>query len=458
MVSEEVWSGVLSELELAVSRAYFESCIKRLVLVESRRAGPKKQGVVVGCPSVFIYGEVKRRFYNQIRESLSRVVGEEIDLELVVKEKGRDQDHQAMTPLFKNRAVSGQVRFEKVLRRVGLTRECNLETFAVSSSNEMAYAAAKAISKSPGRAYNPLFLYGGVGVGKTHLMQAVGQEILKEDEEVKTIYCTGEVFTNEIIEAIRGKTTSQFKKRYRSVSLLLIDDVQFIAGKTTVQEEFFHTFNAVLNEGGQIIMTSDKPPKEIGELEDRLRSRFEGGLIIDIGEPNFELRTAILMIKAKQMGVGLPLGSARLVAEKVDSTRALIGVLMRLKAEESTRLTKITDEVVVKVLASQEKQEGEKLSKTVVPDDVVRLVAEYYGVEENEVRGARRVKRLVLPRHVAMFLLNRDLNSSLVEVGGWFGGRDHTTVLHAVDKIEGLKSQDKQLENDIEKLRKQIYS
>jgi len=459
MNNQEVWLGVVADLELSVSRAIYDSFIKKMELVKVLKTGEGHQEVVLTCPSIFVQREAKRRFSGEIKRAFDQVTGIDTELKFEVMDAPHEEVKTESGPLFEF-SFSQANQTETTLKRVGLKPELSLATFAVSSSNEMAYAAAKAVSQSPGTAYNPLFLYGGVGVGKTHLMQGVGQEILRANLEMKTIYCTGEEFTNEIIGAIRKKSTASFKNKYRNVSLLLIDDIQFIAGKATVQEEFFHTFNAILKEGGQIIMTSDKPPKEIDALEERLRSRFEGGLTIDIGQPNFELRSAILMIKAKQMGIKLPLAAAQVVAERVEDTRALIGALMKLNAASAARSAKITPEMAREVLKLEKKQEENKGDQTirVKPLDLINQVADYFGVDISEVRGARRVKNLVFPRHVAMFLLNKDCNMSLVEVGSWFGGRDHTTVMHAVSKVENLLREVKAVEVDVENVRKQLYS
>lgn len=460
MEASEVWSSVEADLQLSISAAYFKSYIKRLSLLEIKKVGVDKQEVVLACPSIFIQREVERRFQDQIKASFDRVTNRSnlLKIEVNSKEEGVEAKQKEEEWSLFGFGGGQQNTIDLVFRRVGLKPELSLDTFAVSSSNEMAYAAAKAVSQTPGSAYNPLFLYGGVGVGKTHLMQGVGQEILKNSLEMKTIYCTGEEFTNEIIGAIRKKSTASFKNKYRSVSLLLIDDIQFIAGKATVQEEFFHTFNAILKEGGQVIMTSDKPPKEIDALEDRLRSRFEGGLTIDIGQPNFELRCAILMIKSKQMGIRMPLVAAQLVAERIEDTRALIGGLMKLSAASTARNVKITPELVAEVLSLEGQKKEEVKPEKVKPLDLIHQVADYFGVDVVEVRGAKRVKGLVLPRHVAMFLLHNDCRLSLIEVGSWFGGRDHTTIMHAVNKVASLINQDKNMERDVENIRKQVYS
>lgn len=442
--SHKMWVGVVSDLQLSLSRVYFDSYIRKLKATFSIESGRPR--LKLGCSSIYIMGEVKRRCGEQIQESVDRVVGESVLIDYVVDTRSEVLPGTDNTPLFTAKEDLNR-DLESTVVNIGFRKELSLESFAVSSSNEMAYAAAKAVSQNPGKAYNPLFLYGGVGVGKTHLMQGVGRKILESNLEIKTIYCSGEEFTNEIIDAIRRKSTSNFKRKYRSVGLLLIDDIQFIAGKATVQEEFFHTFNAILKEGGQVIMTSDKPPKEIDALEERLRSRFEGGLTIDIGEPNFELRTAILMIKSRQMKIKLSPEVAQKIAQKIEDTRELIGALAKLSALAQISNGEITLEKATQILKLNDLNSG--VNRVTNPDVVVGEVADYYGVDKVDVLGSRRLKTIVLPRHVAMYLLVSVYKKSLVEVGGFFGGRDHTTVMHAIDKVSGLLKTNTQISNDL---------
>jgi len=293
-------------------------------------------------------------------------------------------------------------------------------------------------------------------VGKTHLMQAVGHEILAKNPDAAVVYCTGEEFTNEIIEAIRNKTTANFRHKYRQARVLLLDDVQFIGGKETVQEEFFHTFNAVHKEGGQVVLTSDRLPNEIAGLEDRLRSRFEGGLTVDIQPPGFELRTAILLIKAQQLNMELPMRVAQVVAANVESTRKLEGVLLRLSGEQVAKKEALTEELAMALL---NKINGEtvRLKSRVTATQVVRLVAEYYQLKTTDIRGERRLKTVALPRQVVMYLLRKELRLSLKEVGRVLGGRDHSTVLHGQEKVSRLLSESEDLRLDVINIRKQIY-
>lgn len=336
-------------------------------------------------------------------------------------------------------------------KQAGLRPDFTFETFAVSGTNEMAHAAATAVSQNPGSAYNPLFLYGGVGVGKTHLMHAIANNILKTRPETKILYCTGEDFTNEIVDDIRNKKTNRFKNKYRTVEVLLIDDIQFIAGKTTVQEEFFHTFNALIQQNSQIILTSDRPPHEINLLEARIKSRFEAGLMIDIGQPTFELRTAILLIKSRAQNLQISNEIAKLIASKVDSARKIEGVIKILKSAVELQNKEINENLINDILRAEKTESAKRLKVT--PQDILKVVANHYHVKQSALKGAQRIKSLVTPRHVAMYLMDSELNMPLVEIGRWFSGRDHTTVIHAKKKINGELLNNELLQRDVSALK-----
>ena len=273
-------------------------------------------------------------------------------------------------------------------------------------------------------------------MGKTHLMQAIGNNILRKNPDSSIFYTTGEQFTNEIVAAIQQKKTIQLKQRFRSYQILLVDDVQFIAGKNTVQEEFFHTFNAIMPAGGQIILTSDRPPHEINLLEDRLKSRFEAGLIIDIQQPTFELRTAIILIKSKKLGLEMPMDLAQRIASQVESTRKLEGILVRLHSEVVLFKKPLTPELVSGMLERTELVEFPK--HNIKSGDVIKTVANHFHISTAAMKGPSRIKNLVEARHIAMYILHVELSIALEEVGGTFNGRDHSSVLHASNKIRDL--------------------
>lgn len=339
-------------------------------------------------------------------------------------------------------------------QKAGLRGEYTFDTFAVSSTNEMAHAAAMAVSNQPGTAYNPLFIYGGVGVGKTHLMHAVGNNILKKMPDSRVLYCTGEDFTNEIVHAIQTKRSMVFKEKFRTVDVLLIDDVQFIAGKNTVQEEFFHTFNSIAKRSGQIILTSDRPPAEISLLEDRLRSRFEAGLMVDIQQPSFELRTAILLIKSQSYHLQIPMDLAQVIATRIDSARKLEGIIKRIKSEVELKHRSITPELIDELCKTEAEKAPQRLR--VKPYDVIKVVADFYHLKQSALRGKLRVKSIVKARHIAMYFLKEELGMPYMEVGRWFSNRDHTSALHALRKITTELQEDAELRQEIQTIRVQL--
>ena len=342
-------------------------------------------------------------------------------------------------------------RAATVAKNIGLRPDFTFDTFAVSTSNEMAHVAARSVASNPGISYNPLFLYGGVGVGKTHLMQSIGNYVLAHSPETRIIYCTGEEFTNSIIKAIQTKQALSFKDKYRTCEVLLIDDIQFIAGKNAVQEEFFHTFNALVKQNHQIVLTSDRPPHDIALLEDRLRSRFEAGLTIDIQQPPFELRSAILLAKAAAAGLDLPIDLAQMIAARIDSARQLEGLVLRLKSAVQLQHRLIDQELVTSLLTDHERQEYS--TRTLQPHQIISATATHYHLKQSALTGTRRQKEIALARHVAMFLLKSLLEMSYAEIGKLFSHRDHTSVMHAVTKINDTMKHDTTLAQDISHIR-----
>lgn len=458
MTTEEVWKSVKEDVRVELSETQFKSFI-----TPSRLIGVSEQdgrGVAtISSTSPFLQKLMEERYQTLLQEAFSRVIGKPCTV-LFSHDRTRDsapQTPSSFGPLFSH-VEDEKDRYVRAANLARLRPDFTFEQFAVSSSNEMAYAAAQAVSRNPGQAYHLLYLFGGVGVGKTHLMHAIGHRILEKNPDTKMLCKTGEEFTNEIVEAIRDKSTTQFHKHYRAVTVLLIDDIQFIGGKDKVQEEFFHTFNAIHQEGGQIVLTSDQMPSDIAGLEARLRSRFEGGLTIDIQQPSFELRTAILLIKAKAWHVEIPMDVAQLVAANIESTRQLEGFLKRLVAETTFKHEPVTAEMAERVLkAMKHRDDGNGVvKKTIEPTIILQTVSDVYSVKLSVLKGERRKREIVTPRHLAMYLLRTDAGLAYEEVGAAFGGRDHTTVMHAVEKITAQLPNDGRLRGSLAEVRKRI--
>lgn len=338
---------------------------------------------------------------------------------------------------------------DDLLRHAGLSLRYSFDNFAVSGSNQVAYAAAIAVSESPSRAYNPLFLYGGVGVGKTHLAQSVARRIMEGDREKKVFFLAGEQFLNELIDSIREKSQGKFRRKYRGLDILIVDDIQFIAGKNTAQEEFFHTFNAVVSAGGQIILTSDRPPHEIKNLEDRLRSRFSGGLIVDVQPADFELRTAILLIKAREKSIEIDMDVARIIAEQVEDSRALEGTLLSLYAQTIGRGEKIDLDTVERFFHAKTVREP---VRRLNPNDVIKAVCTYYNVKPSHLKSSHRSDMIALPRQIAMYILRNELFLKHQEIAELLKRKDHTTIMHGVDKINRMVVRDPTFKEEVDRI------
>lgn len=362
-----------------------------------------------------------------------------------------------ITPPKKKKVESPLLSFEPsiedVFSRSGLNNKYNFNNFAVSSSNQVAYAASQAVVKSPGSAYNPLFLYGGVGVGKTHLAQSVAKKILEADKNKRVYFCPGDNFTNELIESIREKATSRFRKKYRYLNLLIVDDIQFIAGKNAVQEEFFHTFNSIASFGGQIILTSDRPPSAIKNLEDRLHSRFLGGLTVDIQPPDFELRSAILLIKAKEKNINIEIEAAKIIAEKVVDCRGLEGTLLSIYA----KVLGVKDRVDLEAVEMFFSQDNKESKKRVNPSEVIKTVCSFYNIKQSHLKSSSRAASIAFYRQITMYLLEKELGLTLREAAETLNRKDHTTALHAKQKISNLILRDPNLKKEVDTITQSLF-
>lgn len=402
--------------------------------------------IVIGCNNLGIkkYLDPKQV---EVEGKIFSVFKKKLRLEFVVSPQTTKK--RVAAPL-----LSFEPAIEDLYYKAGINKKFSFENFAVSSTNQVAYAAAQAVVNNLGSAYNPLFLYGGVGVGKTHLAQAVAKKILEKNKDKRVFFCPGDNFTNELIESIREKSTSRFRKKYRMLNLLIVDDIQFIAGKVHIQEEFFHTFNSIVSSGGQIILTSDRPPSSIKNLEDRLKSRFSGGLTVDVQSPDFELRTAIVLIKSKEKNINIDIEAAKIIAEKTEDSRALEGVLLSTYAKILGKKETIDLEAVEDFFSKK----SEERSKRISYSDVIKVVCAYYNVRPSHLKGKERTESIVVPRQVAMYLIRKYVGLKLIDTAEALKRKDHTTVLHAEEKISGLIMKDQNFKKDIDSMVQTLIS
>jgi chromosomal replication initiator protein len=434
----------------------------------------------IGVPNTFYKEGLENRYIGPLREQISTHAGQQVQVRVVIvaphmirAEPGNliadgaaDADGAAVSPQSQPHSYNGeqngngyhlspqQLDFTSGMRGM-LNSRYTFDRFIVGPSNRLANAACMAVAENPAQAYNPLFLYGGVGLGKTHLLHAIGNYALDRDPEINVLYVSSEKFTNDLINAIRRQQTEEFRIRYRNIDILLIDDIQFIAGKESTQEEFFHTFNTLHSAGKQIVISSDRPPKAILTLEERLRSRFEWGLIVDVQMPDLETRTAILRAKAEQMVAHTPADVIDFLAHRVQSNiRELEGCLNRVAAYAQMYQTSITVEVAAAALSELLNTNGRR---RIAPEAVVREVAAFYGVELRALQGRSRSHSIVVPRQVAMYLMREETDASLVDIGQCLGGRDHTTVMYGCEKIGDELNNDARLRQEVATIREKIY-
>ena len=441
---DSLWTSILGEIELEVSRANFAAFFKGTSI-----KNPGRDRVFeIGCPNSASLLMLKNRFFPLIVSTLEKRLNKNVSLRFVL-EPPKQPATLDPGPLF-----SAAPNFEDKLRKAGLNPTYTFDNFAVSETNQMAHAAIRAVSQKPGKAYNPLFIWGTTGVGKTHLLQALGREIILHNPNHKVIYCTGEEFTNGIIEAISLRSTHLFKKKYRTTGIFLVDDVQFIAGREAVQMEFFHTFNSIVQFGGQVVLTSDRPPKEISKLEERLRSRFEGGLIVDVSNPTFELRTAIILIKASERKIALPIDAAKSLAAAFEDTRALEGALLRYLSEKGKNDN--VDKIISKITSRPFSSNEEKKKKT-APEKLLEVFSSHFEIKQALFRGPRRKKQIAEPRQLLMFVLRQDMGLPFEEIGLFLGGRDHSTIIYGVEKIASLLPKKENLRSSLSQIRKLLW-
>lgn len=438
--SNILWQEILAEIQKKLSKPSFDTWLKSTTAVKFTETT-----LIICAPNSFAKQWLEDRYIKMIRDTVFEQLGRQVTVEITEQEEIREAP-----PVQPAEKVKVSEDFSSNMMNPKYT----FETFVIGPGNRFAHAASLAVAEEPAKAYNPLFLYGGVGLGKTHLMHAIGHYVLEHNPGTRVLYISSEKFTNDFINAIRDNRGESFRNKYRNIDVLLIDDIQFIAGKEQTQEEFFHTFNALHEERKQIIISSDRPPKEIPTLEDRLRSRFEWGLITDIQPPDLETRIAILRKKAKAENLEIPNEAMVYIANQIDTNiRELEGALIRVVAYSS-----LVNEDITTHLAAEALKDilPSKRPKVITIEDIQQKVSEYYNLKTEELRARKRTRAVAFPRQIAMYLSRELTEFSLPKIGEAFGGRDHTTVIHAHEKISSSISDNQELYQAIQKLTEKI--
>ena len=448
MTQEELWQAVLAQIQLNISQANFATWFKSTEIVSF-----KEGEIVIAVPNSFAKEWLENKYGKTIFKILYNLDKEIKDVKYSV---GKSELKVIRRPQV-SLPNAGQLEFEefKINKETNLNPRYTFDNFIIGPFNELAHAAAWAAAKKPGLVYNPLFIYGGVGLGKTHLLQALGNAVIKNFSQKKVRYIPAEKFTAGVVSSIKNHNMEDFKIKYRAIDVLILDDVQFLAGKEKTQEEFFHTFNTLYEANKQIILSSDRPPKAIPALAERLRSRFEGGMIGDIGYPDYETRVAILKAKSQERGVSFSEEILDYIASNIQrNIRELEGALNRLVAYQKINNQNPNLEITKSLLRSLFLSPN----KVANPKKIIQTVAEFYDLKEREILSNSRKKEIVKPRQVAMFLLREVLKGSYPFIGRKFGGKDHTTAIYACEKIQKELEADEGLSNEVELIRQRIFS
>lgn len=439
MELEQIWEEALKMIEEETSPVSFATWIQPIV-----PCGIIGNKIILQVKESFLKEIIEKRHLPLIRTAIKMVTKNEYDIMIMTEE---EQNAGNLHNLAAEKPA------ENELAR-NLNPKYVFDSFVVGNSNRMAHAASLAVAESPAQAYNPLFLYGNSGLGKTHLMHSIGHFILDRNPQAKVLYVTSETFTNELINSIQNNKNEEFRNKYRNIDVLMIDDIQFISKKEGTQEEFFHTFNALYESNKQIIISSDRPPKEIKTLEDRLRSRFEWGLIADVQPPDYETRIAILKKKAERDNLTVPDDVMAYIAKNIASNiRELEGALTRIVA-----FATLTNQDISIALAENSLKDifSENSATPLTPELIQQVVAEYYNIRVEDIQGSKKPKNIAFPRQVSMYLCRKLLDISLPKIGESFGGRDHTTVIYAISKIEKQLESDEGLQKTVHALEKEI--
>jgi len=445
----KLWSLILAEISKEVSKPSFETWF-----ASTRPVSLKDRQLIVAVPNDFTREWIQSRYKDIIVKKINHITSDHYDVDFVVSSDFVDLN-ESQADLSEEVPVEVKNMNGSAKAASMFNPRYTFDSFVVGPCNRLSHAASLAVAESPSKAYNPLFIYGGVGLGKTHLLHAIGQYILNHHGMDNILYCSSEKFTNDFINAIRDNKTAEFRQKYRNIYVLLIDDIQFLAGKEQTQEEFFHTFNTLHNLNRQIVVSSDRPPKEIPTLEDSLRSRFEWGLITDIQPPDLETRIAILKKKSLMEGLEIPDEVLHYIASKIENNiRELEGALIRIVAYASLLDSKITleltDEALKNILFTKKRQ--------ISLDQIIKYTADHFHLSAGDLLGKRRTREIAFARQVAMYLSRELTDLSLPQIGEEFGGRDHTTVLHAIRKIEALMQENSEEKMKVELIKNELVN
>lgn len=453
MTNQQLWQAIIGDLEVTLSKGNFITWFKNTGIIEKA-----DDYIIVGVPSDFVKNWISSKYQTNLLKALKSIAPEVKTIRYYVGHfKAEDHAQQALASSGSGKKVATTSTTNKpaVARTGGLNPQYTFETFVIGQNNELANAASTAVAKNPGVQYNPLFIYGGVGLGKTHLMHAVGNKLLATNPNLKILYVTSEKFTNDYIASISTKKIDEFKRMYRNVDMLLIDDIQFIAGKEQTQEEFFHTFNELRDKGKQIVLTADRLPRDIPAIEQRLVSRFEWGMVADISAPNLETRMAILQTKLSKKGTVIDEKIVTFIAENViNNIRELEGALNKLLVYQQIENKPLTLDQAKHILASivNAKKKAVTLAK------IAESVANFYSITMEDLLKQSRRKEYVKPRQTAMYIARKELGSSFPSIGEFFGGRDHTTVMHGVEKVEKAVVANDGIKQEVELILEKIYT
>ena len=448
---DKLWQSVLAELEIVLPRASFLTWLQNTKIMFLDE-GPGE--IIVGVSNNFTKEWLEKKYHKIILGIVQNLTDYKVKK---IKYQVETAAIPVKAPTIDIKKIIISTREEPEDKNgMGLNARYTFDNFVVGKSNELAHAAAQAITEGPGKKYNPLFLYGGVGLGKTHLLQAVGHAILKKNPRAKILYTNAERFTNEFVNALRNKTIDKFKITYRELDLLLVDDIQFMAGKEGTQEEFFYTFNDLYQHDKQIVLTSDRLPKAIPALEERLVSRFNSGLIADISSPDLETRIAILKSKCQEKKYSLDTEILQYLAVHIQkNVRELEGALSKVMAYHELNRTTPTLESIKQIVSGLSTQSKKSL---ITIKDIVNATADFYGIKVSDITGTSRRRELVNPRQVAMYLMREELNASFPLIGHELGGRDHTTAIHSYNKVKEEVENEKRIKQEVDYIKQRLYA